>query len=141
MQIGYHDLCGVRCSWELRNDSSFCDVSFICNGTLFRAHRVVVSAWSRWFRALLCESPDEEVISLDVFEPWAFESVLKYMYGVPIVLTIDTVDAIIKVIRRLEIRQLEQQCWRYLMTALSDANCEQLHEIADRYDCPPLKVS
>ena len=36
------------------------------------------------------------------------------------------------VIRRLEIRQLEQQCWRYLMTALSDQNCEFLHEIADR---------
>lgn len=126
---------------EMRNNFSFCDVSFRCQGQLFRAHRIVVSSWSRWLRAILCESPDEEVITLDVFEPEAFGAALDYMYGVPIVISVTNIDAVIKVIRRLEIRQLEQQCWRYLMTVLSDTNCEILHEIADRYDCPPLKLA
>jgi hypothetical protein len=37
---------------------------------------------------------------------------------------------------------LEQQCWRYLITALdSSSNAEYLHDLADRYDCPPLKLA
>jgi hypothetical protein len=38
--------------------------------------------------------------------------------------------------------KLEQQCWRYLITILdADTNCEYLHELADRLDCPPLKLA
>jgi hypothetical protein len=50
-------------------------------------------------------------------------------------------DRLIKVIRRLELVQLETQCWRYLISIIDTSNCEQLHELADRYDCPPLKLS
>lgn len=73
----------------MRKDSFFCDVAFVCNGVLFRAHRVVVSSWSRWLRALLCESPDEEVVSLDFFDPTAFGAALDYMYGVPLTITVE----------------------------------------------------
>ena len=48
----------------------------------------------------------------------------------------------IRVARRLELQKLEQQCWRYLITALDpNTNCEFLHDLADRYDCPPLKLA
>lgn len=50
-------------------------------------------------------------------------------------------DALIKVVRRLELQLLEQQCWRYLISIIDSSNCEVLHELADRYDCPPLKLS
>ena len=46
---------------DLRKESTFCDVAFLCKGKLFRAHRVVVSGWSRWLRALLSEGSSEEV--------------------------------------------------------------------------------
>ena len=75
--------------YTMRKDSFFCDVAFVCNGVLFRAHRVVVSSWSRWLRALLCESPDEEVISLDFFDSDAFGAALDYMYGVPLTITVE----------------------------------------------------
>jgi hypothetical protein len=38
-------------------------------------------------------------------------------------------------------QKLEQQCWRFLMSAINSSNCNQLHELADRYDCPPLKLA
>jgi hypothetical protein len=64
------------------------------------------------------------------------------MYGVPLTITVDTADGILKVVRRLEMQKLEQQCWRYLMTVIdAETNCEKLHELADRYDCPPLKLA
>lgn len=75
--------------YTMRKDSFFCDVAFVCNGVLFRAHRVVVSSWSRWLRALLCESPDEEVISLDFFDATVFGAALDYMYGVPLTITVE----------------------------------------------------
>ena len=51
-------------------------------------------------------------------------------------------DHILKVVRRLEMQKLEQQCWRYLMTVINpETNVEILHELADRYDCPPLKLA
>ena len=39
-------------------------------------------------------------------------------------------------------QKLEQQCWRFLMTIIDpETNCEKLHELADRFDCPPLKLA
>lgn len=37
--------------------------------------------------------------------------------------------------------KLEQQIWRYLITILNERNCDLFHELADRYDCPPLKLA
>ena len=36
---------------------------------------------------------------------------------------------------------LEQQCWRFLITVIDISNCGQLHDLADKYDCPPLKLA
>lgn len=80
---------------ELRGEGTFCDVAFLCQGVLFRAHRVVVSSWSRWLRALLTEGSDEEVVALDVFEPDAFGKVLDYMYGAELVISLEVRNMII----------------------------------------------
>ncbi len=37
--------------------------------------------------------------------------------------------------------KLEQHCWQYLLGIVNSSNCLVLHELADRYDCPPLKLS
>ncbi len=126
---------------DLRSESTFCDVAFLCKGTLFRAHRIVVSGWSRWLRALLSEGSIEEIVHLDVFEPLAFSAVLDYMYGAAITVTVDTAETLLKVIRRLELHGLEQSIWIFLMKAINPNNCNRLHELADRYDCPPLKLA
>lgn len=50
-------------------------------------------------------------------------------------------DALLKVVRRLELRTLEQECWKHLLSVVDANNCRQLHELADRFDCPPLKLT
>jgi hypothetical protein len=126
---------------EMRNEVTFCDIAFLCQGVLLRAHRVIVSSWSRWLRALLFAGAGDEVVTVDVLEPDSFASVLDYMYGLPLTFSIENAESIIKVVRRLEMPELEKQCWRFLMMAIDSNNCEILHEIADRYDCPPLKLT
>ena len=44
---------------NMRKESLFCDIAFVSQGVLFRAHRVIVSSWSRWLQAFLAESPEE----------------------------------------------------------------------------------
>eukprot|EP01036_Dinobryon_divergens_P031668 gene31668-41111_t len=162
--------------FELRKDGTFCDVAFLCHGTLFTAHRCVVSSWSRWLRALLSgtkkeqnPSPDsDEVVSMDLFDAPSFGAVLDYMYGRPLTLTVESAEPMIKIARRLEMEQLEQQCWKFLMTVLNDSvellqyeehveyqyegqearsrpvaclYATKFHELADKYDCPPLKLA
>ena len=126
---------------DLRTEATFCDVAFLCKGKLFRAHRIVVSGWSRWLRALLSEGNTEEVVHLDVFEPDSFSAILDYMYGASVTVTVDSAEALLKVIRRLELHGLEQSIWIFLMKAIDANNCNRLHELADRYDCPPLKLA
>lgn len=125
---------------ELRNESTFCDVAFLVKGSLFRAHRVIVASWSRWLRALLSEGPDDEVVCLDMFTTEAFSMILDYMYGKPLLFKVDNAENIFKVLRRLEMQQLEQQCWCFLLGCIDSTNCERLHELADVFDCPPLKL-
>ena len=139
---GDQEKIGLLSSFQsLREDGTFCDVAFLCKGNLFRAHRVVISAWSRWLSALLSEGSSEEVVHLDLFEPEAFKAVLDYMYGLPFYVNVDTIDGLMKVIRRLELHGLEKSCWILLMKFLDNHNAGRLHELADRYDCPPLKLA
>jgi hypothetical protein len=84
-----HEKKAVLASFDtMRKESLFCDISFVCQGVLFRGHRVIVSSWSRWLKAFLIESPEEEVLSLDIFDPQAFRAVLDYMYGVALQITV-----------------------------------------------------
>ena len=47
----------------------------------------------------------------------------------------------LKIIRRLELRGVEQKCWRFLLSIVNHENCVKLHQIADFFECAPLKIS
>jgi hypothetical protein len=126
---------------DMRRRGTFCDISFQCQGEVFQAHRIVVSGWSRWLRGIIADADRDDIITLDVFEPNSFGSILEYMYGRPLTFTLSDADQLMKVIRRLELQGLEQHCWHYLLKIVNADNCEQLHELADKYSCPPLKLA
>ena len=51
---------------DIRQDGAFCDVTFVVKGNEFRAHKVVVSGWSRWLHGILAEAPNDDIVTLDV---------------------------------------------------------------------------
>ena len=97
---------------------------------------------------------------MDFFAPEAFGAVLDYMYGKSLAFSIEVppclplapdlfftwphartvflhcihqgAEPILKVIRRLEMSQLQEHCWHYMMTVIDQSNCLILHEFADR---------
>jgi hypothetical protein len=135
--------CVSQYEWmgELREKGQYCDVTFVVQGVKIIAHRIVVSGWSRWLRGIVADVSADDFITLDVFEPTAFASVLDYMYGRPLIFSLSDADMLMKVIRRLEMESLEEHCWEYCMKIVSKLNCEDLHELADKYSCPPLKLA
>ena len=135
--------CVSMLSWmgDLREKGIYCDVTFVVQGVSLRAHRIVVSGWSRWLRGIVADVSSDDFITLDVFDPTAFATVLDYMYGKPLVFPLSDADLLMKVIRRLELESLEEHCWEYCMKIVSKENCADMHELADKYSCPPLKLA
>lgn len=121
--------------------NAYTDITFMVQGTSIIAHRVVVSGWSRWLNGIVANVDAHDVITLDVFQPTAFSAVIDYMYGRPLTFPLSDADDIMKVIRRLEMIGLEEHCWEYCLKIVSKDNCEQLHALADKYSCPPLKLA
>lgn len=54
---------------------------------------------------------------------------------------VQNAEDLLRVVRRLELKALEQECWKHLLSVVNAYNCRELHELADRFDCPPLKLT
>jgi len=81
---------------ELRLDCSLCDVRFSVRGTIFPAHRIVLSCCSRWLRSLLSTTEGEGVIILDSLDPEAFSIIIGYLYGEPLTFTPELSEELIR---------------------------------------------
>jgi len=104
----------------------------------FPAHRVVLSCCSRWLRSLLSDT-SQETVNLDELDPAAFEVVLGYLYGEPLIFTPELSEEVVRVVRTFEMEDLEVRIWKYLIRSVTTKNCVWLHQLADAYDCPALK--
>ncbi len=124
---------------ELRLDCQLCDVRFSVQGSIYPAHRVVLSCCSRWLRALLAAADGDGIIVMDSLDPAAFELVLGYLYGEALIFTPALSEEVIRVLRTFELEDLEVRCWKYLIRSVTTKNCVWLHRLADAYDCPALK--
>lgn len=68
---------------ELRKNKQLCDVSLEVGDQTFPAHRNVLAACSRYFRALFTigmHETDEKVIKIPGVEPSLMEQILDYIY-------------------------------------------------------------
>lgn len=96
---------------DMRAEGTFCDVTFSVRGILYRAHSVIICAWSRYLRSVILTKEEARgatrmnVQSMDAarisviewtlpsifldFKPEAFGAVLDYIYGFPIKLTVE----------------------------------------------------
>ena len=124
---------------DLREESTLCDVTFTVGEVLFPAHQIVVCGSSRWLRSLLVGG-EENVINMDMFEPETFQQVLGYMYGQSVTISLSSSEDFLKISKRLELEELENKIWDFLLSIVDDENCSRMHELADRYDNPHMKL-
>ena len=132
-------LSGLR---DLQSNSQFCDVIISVDGQEFPCHKVVLSAFSQYFRAMfgggLAESQQRKV-SLNGVEPSMVKILIDYGYTSEVVITRQNVQSLLSAANLLEIIPVKEACCLYLEQNMDELNCVGIHCFAELHACSELQ--
>ncbi|KAL7635841.1 UNVERIFIED_CONTAM: hypothetical protein RMT77_013658 [Armadillidium vulgare] len=90
---------------SFRHQDVFCDVTICCHGNYILAHRIVLSAFSNYFKEILmqarCKHP---FIVLQDCDPEDLEALLNFIYVGEIGLRNERIESFLKMAEKLEIK-------------------------------------
>ncbi|KAM9308786.1 zinc finger and BTB domain-containing protein 10 [Gastrophryne carolinensis] len=109
---------------EQRKKGILCDVNIVVNGTVFRAHKNILVAGSRFFKTLYCftnkESHDHTTVTyLDVVAVHGFSVILDFMYSGNLVLTSQNAIEVMTVASYLQMTEVVHSCRNFIKDALN----------------------
>ncbi|CAH1269363.1 KLHL12 [Branchiostoma lanceolatum] len=104
---------------DLRDEGSFCDVILKIRNREFRAHRLILSAYSDYFRSMFSSfwaESGQAVVHLqdDYVTPDSLEAVLKFMYTTEVDITGENLCSILLAADHLQVKTLTQKVDHYL---------------------------
>uniref|UniRef100_UPI00398E872D zinc finger and BTB domain-containing protein 10 n=1 Tax=Pristiophorus japonicus TaxID=55135 RepID=UPI00398E872D len=109
---------------EQRQHGILCDVNIVVKGQVFKAHKNILVAGSRYFKTLYCYTPNEScdqvtVTHLDVVAVQGFTVILDFMYSGHLVLTSQNVIEVMSVASYLQMTEIVQACRGFIKDALN----------------------
>uniref|UniRef100_A0A8C5QY18 Zinc finger and BTB domain containing 10 n=1 Tax=Leptobrachium leishanense TaxID=445787 RepID=A0A8C5QY18_9ANUR len=109
---------------EQRKKGILCDVNIVVSGKVFRAHKNILVAGSRFFKTLYCftnkESRDQTTVTyLDVVAVHGFSVILDFMYSGNLVLTSQNAIEVMTVASYLQMTEVVQSCRNFIKDALN----------------------
>ncbi|XP_029447395.1 zinc finger and BTB domain-containing protein 10 [Rhinatrema bivittatum] len=109
---------------EQRKKGILCDVNIVVSGKVFRAHKNILVAGSRFFKTLYCftnkESRDQTTVTyLDVVAVQGFSVILDFMYSGNLVLTSQNAIEVMSVASYLQMTEVVQSCRNFIKDALN----------------------
>jgi len=94
---------------HLRDEKSFTDVTLACDGQTCKAHKMVLSACSPYFKALLEENPAKHPIIILKDVPFNhLTAILEFMYAGEVNVAQDQLPAFLKTAERLKVKGLAE---------------------------------
>merc|ERR1711970_1571360 len=94
---------------HLRDEKSFTDVTLACDGQTCKAHKMVLSACSPYFKALLEENPSKHPIIILKDVPFShLQAILEYMYAGEVNVSQADLPAFLKTAERLKVKGLAE---------------------------------
>ena len=110
---------------HLRDEKSFCDVTLACDGQSTKAHKMILSACSPYFKALLEENPAKHPIIILKDVPFQhltgyhcllfisisyvnISAILEFMYAGEVNVAQDQLPAFLKTAERLKVKGLAE---------------------------------
>merc|ERR1712126_23850 len=94
---------------HLREEKSFTDVTLACDGQTCKAHKMVLSACSPYFKASLEENPSKHPIIILKDVPFShLQAILEYMYAGEVNVSQADLPAFLKTAERLKVKGLAE---------------------------------
>merc|ERR1712147_266853 len=94
---------------HLRDEKSFCDVTLACDGQSCKAHKMILSACSPYFKALLEENPAKHPIIILKDVPFThLTAILEFMYAGEVNVAQDQLPQFLKTAERLKVKGLAE---------------------------------
>merc|ERR1712002_488637 len=94
---------------HLRDEKSFTDVTIACDGQSCKAHKMILSACSPYFKALLEENPAKHPIIILKDVPFThLTAILEFMYAGEVNVAQDQPPQFLKTAERLKVKGLAE---------------------------------
>lgn len=123
--------------------SELCDVVIVVDGVRFPAHRAVLAAASRVFKAMFTNSMREREareIELAALDHRSWRMALQYIYTAQVdIADEDAALLLLSSARMYQLETLESFVEKFLVSRLSVANCFDLLAHADHYELAELR--
>ncbi|XP_026155749.1 zinc finger and BTB domain-containing protein 10 isoform X2 [Mastacembelus armatus] len=107
-----------------RKSGILCDVNIVVSGQVFRAHKNILVAGSRYFKTLYCltksEAQDQATVThLDVAAVQGFSVILDFLYSGNLLLTSQNAIEVMSVASYLQMTEVVQSCRAFIKDALN----------------------
>ncbi|XP_017280754.1 zinc finger and BTB domain-containing protein 10 isoform X2 [Kryptolebias marmoratus] len=107
-----------------RKSGILCDVNIVVSGQVFRAHKNILVAGSRYFKTLYCltksEAQDQATVThLDVAAVQGFSVILDFLYSGNLLLTSQNAIEVMTVASYLQMTEVVHSCRAFIKDALN----------------------
>ncbi|XP_068584610.1 zinc finger and BTB domain-containing protein 10 isoform X2 [Cebidichthys violaceus] len=107
-----------------RKSGILCDVNIVVSGQVFRAHKNILVAGSRYFKTLYCltkgEAQDQATVThLDVAAVQGFSVILDFLYSGNLLLTSQNAIEVMSVASYLQMSEVVHSCRAFIKDALN----------------------
>ncbi|RWS15867.1 actin-binding protein IPP-like protein [Dinothrombium tinctorium] len=126
-----------------RRKGRFCDVEIKVGLEVFKGHKVILSASSPYFEAMLTYGLKEEqtsFIEIHDIQPKIFETILEFLYKGEINIREDNVQELLAAANMLQLQQIVNYCCNFLSKQLDPSNCVGIFLFAELHVCTNLKL-
>ncbi|XP_074525110.1 kelch-like protein 10 [Halichoeres trimaculatus] len=122
---------------ELRMEQKLCDVVIKTEDVEFKAHKIILSSCSLYFRTLFCGAwaTDKLVYSIPGVSPEIMSHIISYAYTSSVPLTDQNVKQVLEAADQFLIPGLVQDCCVYLENKLCLRNCMTTWRVLDFFNC------
>lgn len=107
-----------------RKSGILCDVNIVVSGQVFRAHKNILVAGSRYFKTLYCltksEAQDQATVThLDIAAVQGFSVILDFLYSGNLLLTSQNAIEVMSVASYLQMSEVVHSCRAFIKDALN----------------------
>lgn len=132
-------LHGLKENYE---DGKFCDVTFIVGEKLIKAHRVVLSSFSLYFKALFdsfWKENEQEKIHIQDIDERTLKCLINFAYSGELEVNTANVLDLLSAADFLQIDFVKTSCGKYLKSLVNHENCLTMLIIANKFNVLELE--